>query len=45
MKMTVNVSNNLLTRQAAPMLKTFGNATSRETYAADFLSTITTVPF
>jgi hypothetical protein len=27
------------------MLKTFGSAAGRELYAADFLSTITTIPF
>lgn len=41
----MDVENNLLTRQAAPMLKTNGSATARELYGDNFLSTITGVPF
>jgi len=41
----VNVENNLLVRQAAPMLKTNGSATARELYLDTFLSTITGIPF
>ena len=37
------VENNLLVRQAAPMLLTNGGATSRELYSPGFLTTITTM--
>jgi len=41
----MDVENNLLTRQAAPMLKTNGSAVARELYSDNFLSTITGIPF
>jgi hypothetical protein len=43
MKFGFEIENNLLTRQAAPMLLTNGAVASRELYSPGFLSTITAI--
>jgi hypothetical protein len=42
-KFGINVENNLLVRQAAPMLLTNGSVAGRELYSPGFLSTVTAI--